>query len=553
MFDGIGDNTEVWRGRAAYLAGPKPLEDATDNDRELREAGPLINSLSNPYLRYKVYLPLVPGRVLSSMVAVKRPDAAALIAKALPHWDNLHHLGAVTRQQLKTDGIVLSDLLVDMGHEFTAFVTNGFKKEAIVISNQMDGLESVTSSMGSYPTLEDCVIESAKRTLAFVDNAELGHDLLIAGGIIASLVSRNAPTGMFQLAEKNRSQFSNIRPSFHPFLDGRPRLGFVKSIAKSGIDPETAESCMVAHGGRELGLLLSDLCTNEDAAVYVKTVERQWDTSKLDLDAKLAVRLRPTTVCRLALPQGLSPQDCLVLVSERADGLEFPASEAVFMVTPATEYTHVQDFIVDGGTVLLSYAPGGSVERADRSRLSERVLKLRAPVDAMADVAISGDAVCDRAIAAAMALRARAHSKTLWAKHALFHRVRVAYSKETGAVIVAVRICGSESHFGIPYARVIRKLKEKRDRILAHLHRDPETARSMGRYYYDDNGEVPAWPEFARAARAVLSRKVDSSDRIENKGEFLRAVGSEVRNGERRTSWMSRAAARFEFHPLIED
>ncbi|MCZ7861165.1 hypothetical protein O9X98_07065 [Agrobacterium salinitolerans] len=548
MFDGIGDNTEVWRGRAAYLAGPKPVDHTSEDYQQRRKAGPDIYHRPNPYLRYKVHLPIVPGRILSSVVATKRPDAAELIGKALPHWASLHCLGARIREQSQTDEMVLSDLLVDMAREFTTFVTNGFKKEARVISNQMGDLEAITSSMGSYPTLEDCVIESAKRTLAFVDNAELGHDLLVAGGVIASLISRHA-TNMFQLAESG-SRVPNVRSTFHPFLNGIPSPLFVKNVAKCYGDPETAEPCMVAHGGRELGLLLSDLCTNEATAVYVKTIARQSDSSKLDLDANLAVRLRPTTVRRLALPQGLSPQDCLVLVSERSDGLEFPASGTAFMVTPATEFTHVQDFIVDGRSVLLSYAPGWSEERADRSRLSDRVLKLRSPVDAMADVAISGDAVCDRSIAAAMAVRVRTHSKTSWAKQALFHRVRVAYSNETGAVIVAIRICGWESHFGIPYDRVIRKLKEKRDRVLAHLHRDHETGHLMARYLYDHNGEVPAWPEFARAAHAVLSREINNYDRIENKDEFLRAVGSEVRNGQRRPFLMNRAA--LDRRPLME-
>ena len=132
MFDGIGDDTEVWRGRAAYLAGPKPSEDMPDDGQE-RHIGPLINHGSNPYLRYKVHLPLVPGRVLSSVVAVKRPESAELVAKALPYWEQLHHhLGAVARQQLKTDATVLSDLLGDIGHEFTALVASGLDRKSVV-------------------------------------------------------------------------------------------------------------------------------------------------------------------------------------------------------------------------------------------------------------------------------------------------------------------------------------------------------------------------------------------------------------------------------------
>lgn len=550
MFDGIGDDTEVWRGRAAYLAGPKPSEDMPDDGQE-RHIGPLINHGSNPYLRYKVHLPLVPGRVLSSVVAVKRPESAELVAKALPYWEQLHHhLGAVARQQLKTDATVLSDLLGDIGHEFTALVASGFKKEAKEVSGLMGYLETVLSSMKSYPTLEDCVIESAKRTLSFVDNAELGHDLLIAGGITASLSSRNLSAGCFQLADERGTRSRDVIAPFHPFLIGRLRPEFVRSVSDSGTDPETAETCMIAHGGRELGLLLSDLCSKQNAAVYVKTIARRADTyGKLDLDGKLAIRLRPTAVCRLALPQGMSPQDCLVLYSEQANGIEF---RAVYTVTPATEYTHVQDFIVDAGSILLSYAPGWSSERDGLSRLSERVLRLRSPMDAMGDAAILGYAVCDRSIVAAMAARVRRHSKTSWAKEAPFHRVRVAYSKETGAVIVVVRICGSESHFGVPYDRVIRKLKAKRDRVLQHLHRDPKTGQSMALFHFNDNVEVPAWPEFARAARAVLNRRIEIHDRIGSQVEFLRAVGTEIWNGEKMSSEYSRGAAP-DFEALLED
>jgi hypothetical protein len=556
MFDGIGDNTEVWRGRAAYLAGPKPLEDAVDNGQGQRKTGPLINHAQKPYLRSKVYLPLVPGRLLSSMVAIKRPDAAELLVKVMPHWDSLQNLCAVSRVHVKTDAMVLSDLLEDMGCEFTTLVSSGFKKEAKAISSHMGDVESLISSIDSYPTLEECVVEAAKRTLSFVENADPGHDVLVAGGITVALASTNTAMGTFQLAEKVRPSFGNRRPTCHPFLGGKVKAEFLRSVTTSGIDPETTETCMTAHGGRELGLLLSDLCSKQDAAVYVKTIARNSDVyGKLDLDATLAVRFSPTSVCRLELPLGLSPQDCLVHFSEHANGIEFPVAATLFTVTAATEYTHLQDFIVDGGAILLSYVPGWSAEGADKARLSERVLKLRSSVDAVRDVAISGEAVCDRSIAAAMAVRVRTHGQTPWARKAPFHRVRVAYSKESGAVIAAIRVCGSESHFGIPYDRIIRKLKEKRNRSLKHIHRDPDTGRKMmrARYYGCGDAEVPSWPKFEQAARAVLSRKIDDFERIETESDFLREIGSEIWKGDNRPLQNSRAMIEVDFDPLMED
>ncbi|MCV9964957.1 hypothetical protein OIU34_23975 [Pararhizobium sp. BT-229] len=534
MFDGIGDNTDLWRGRAAFLAGPQPVQDkesaAKGKEPSARPPGPSFRETDGHYLRYETHLPLIPGRMLASSVAAKRPEFADLISKALPHWDSLRLLGATTRELLATDGEVLSGLMCDMGREFTSLLAGGFKKEAGSLSDLLDAAEAISADLGSYPSLEDCVIEAAKRTVAFMKNASVGIDLLKAGGIVASRSTRPYGRYPFEHAEESRESRGIAAFACHPFLG--PRVSeTIKPLTTSGIDPETGEQTMTATSGRELGLLLADLCADKAVTVYVKEIARQTNAvHRLGLRTKLGTRLRLSSVSELELPQGLSPQDALVAYSTRNGELAFPHSDTIFAVTVSSDYTYVQDFIVEGGTILFSYAPGWSEGTDGRARLDVRALRISSPLVAMQDVAVSGEPVQDRSVAARLARRARWHAGSEWAKGAPVHRVRVACGESGRAVVTGVHVCGSESHFGIPYDRVIRELKAKRERRLSYLHKHPDTERFMNYDLYgSETAKVPDFPLFAVAARSVLSRRIKDY-KISHRRQFLSEVCTECRS-----------------------
>jgi hypothetical protein len=559
MFDGIGDNTDLWRGRAAFLAGPKPAKQTDDvlegkASAPPRQPGPAYREIEGHYLRYETHLPLVPGRMLASWVAANRPEAAGLITMALPHWDNLRLLGATPRELLDTDGQVLEGLMEDMGREFGTLLAGGFKKEAGSLSDLMDEVEAITADLGSYPSLEDCVIEAAKRTLAFVENADIDIDVLTADGIEVSRSSRHGRFGFDHVVE-NRS---TRRAAFaaHPFLGSGRAHEPIKPLTASGIDPETGEETMTATSGRELGLLLADLCSDEAVTVYVKAFAQYATTiHRLGLASKLGTSLRLSSVSKLELPQGLSPQDALMAYSMRNGEVAFPLSGAVFAVTVSGGYTHIQDFIVESGSILFSYAPGWSGASDGRPRLEGRVLRISSPLVALEDAAVTGEPVNDRSIAAKLARRARWHAASEWAKNAPVHRVRVAYSESGVAVVTGVHLCGSESHFGVPYDRVIRELKAKRERKLVQLHRDPDTERFMTYDYYgSEPAKVPEFPHFAAAARSVLARRAKDSHKISQRREFLREVGSECRgNGYLRAPTRGFREKPDFFDVLVED
>jgi hypothetical protein len=536
MFDGLGENKDLWRGRAAFLAGPAPnltkVDDKqleTEAQREIvKRPGSAYKRMQRHYLRYEIYLPIVPGALLASSVAAKRPEFASLISKSLPYWENLVLLGAKSRHFLASDEEVLSSKMLEMGREFRVLVDANFKQEAESVSKLMDAAEDILADITNYPSLEDCVIESAKRTIAFVENASPDIDFLRAGDIFVTLYKGDCGSEFFALAATNLPAPPVHDFSFHPFLG--PKFNeSVRSLFGSGIDPETGEDTLTATGGRELGLLLSDLCADKPVTVCVKAVAGQADViGKLELKSILALRLRRTTTRLLELPQGLSPQDALAEYYLASCNYDFPETATIFAVTASPDYLYIQDFIVEGGSVLFSYAPGWSRGPDASSRLDDRVLRISSPLVAMQDGSVEGRLVNDRSVAAKLARRARWHASSEWAAEAPAHRIRVAFNASGIAVITGVHICGFESNFGIPYDRVMSALRAKRDRAIRHLH-SPDTLRQIQGFRSIGGEPFPSdLKHFETMARKVLSRRI-GTNRLSGKFLFLSEIESEFR------------------------
>jgi hypothetical protein len=517
MFDGIGDNTELWRGRAAFQASPpRPGDVPQGGEKQGRYAPPHAN-LFGTYLRYKTTLPLVPGIVLATVVAARRPEAAELLKEAALHWEKLRTWNARTRELAKTDIDEMYGLLADAAREFHSLLEAGLRKEATEVSKTMDFIERVLSDLPDYPDLDDAVIESARRIVAFANNAEPNIDYLVAGGITVITAGRE---GAGQLGLPNPSQGRSNHRIFdhgHPLLDNGGACSQVSSWAHQGFDGETGETCFTARGGRELGILLADLAKDGDVAVSVKRIAPHgYGSGTLDLRHRLAISRRAMEKTTVQLRAGMSPEEALILVCDVARHFEFPSWHELFFVSHAVSVTHVQDFIVAEGSVVFSYAPGSGGPDAEEKRLDERVLRLASGIVDV-DVPLTGEIVADRDVAARLARRALRHARTDWAKTADPHRVRVSLTTEGSVLISAVNVCGTEPHYGIPYETMIRALRRHRDRFISRIHRHSTfrtdvALRQRSFSVYGRDFEVVLDPERCeRTARAVLSIPADES------------------------------------------
>ncbi|MCS4089385.1 hypothetical protein [Rhizobium sp. BK176] len=483
MVDGIGAQTGLWRGRAAYQAGPAPAGSAIPKRENARTVEPFGLPVSgNRFLRYEMALPLLPGDRLATVVASRRPDAAHLLRDATPHWDKLRSSGARTRELFKSDTEVMQDLLSDAAREFQALLEAGLCQEAKSLSGIMDFIERVVSELPGYPALEDAVIEAARRTLAFVEHAEPAVDYLAAGGM-----SLFRERGAASLRVPEQDDFPGARttphPSpvskGHPFLGPWPAHREMQTGDFHGIDPETGEECLTARGPRELGILLADLCKDGDIELNVKScVPHGKPSGQLGLWTRLAARRRMVETVTLTLPRGLSPEESLIRFADTAPNFEFPVWSKPFFVSPAVSYSHVQDFMVDSGSVLFSYVSGA--DPVPGLRRFDGQLLCPSDADAMnVDAPITGVLVADRGIAAKLARRVLRHARSAWARNAPPHRVRAALTTTGEAVVVAVHVCGSEPYYGIPYDRMWLALKNRRERYLSNLHRNPLLVRKF--------------------------------------------------------------------------
>jgi hypothetical protein len=546
MVDGIGEKTELWRGRAAYQAGPSSANTALPDTRTGGRGNtpPGLPVSAFRFLRYQTTLPLLPGDRLATVVAARRPDAAELLRKASPHWEKLRQWGARTRELLKTDIEVMSDLLVDAAREFHGLLEAGLHKEAKAISAVMDFIERVIAELPDYPALEDAVIESARRTLAFVEHAAPGFDFLAAGGLSVVSERGNASVGFSE--PDSRGIVHRTTPRVSPISRGHPFLGSwgidgeMQTGDLHGIDPETGEKCWTARGGRELGILLADLCKDGDVSLSVKScVPHGKVSAKLGLRRdRLATSRRMVETVAVTLRRGTSPEEALIQFGDTASNYEFPVWTKPFFVSRAVSYSHAQDFIVDSGFVLFSYVSGvGSVDGS--RRLEGQVLRLTETDATNIDSPLIGVLVTDRAVAAQLARRVLRHSRSAWGKIAPPHRVRVALTSEGEAVVVAVHLCGSEPYFGIPYDRVLLALKNRRDRFLSNLYRHPVLVRKVGsrqhvrrpiRGFPADRDEPVSAPpaleqeQCERIAKRLLSGENFGMRRLSTIDEFMTEV-----------------------------
>jgi hypothetical protein len=403
-----------------------------------------------------------------------------LIRDASAYWKKLRGWGAMTRELLKTDTEIMSDLLADAAREFHGYLEAGLIKEATAISGVMDFIERVIAELPRYPELEEAVIESARRTMAFVEHSAPGVDILTAGGLS---VVRKRGSATPDFADPSGRPLAQ-RTSFGPINNGHPFLGSWGSDREiqtdlNGIDPETGERCWTARGGRELGMLLADLCKDGDVSLSVKSgVPHGTMSARLGLRSRLAIRRHTVETVGLTLRQGTSPEQALIEFRDTVPNFEFPEWTKAYFVSRAVSFSHAQDFIVDSGSVLFSYVPGAGSVCADR-RLDERVVCLTGADATNIDTPLTDLLVVDRGIAARLARRALRHSRSEWGKLAPAHRVRVALTGEGEAVVVAVHLCGSEPYFGVPYDRVLLALKTRRDRFLSNLYRHPLLVRKV--------------------------------------------------------------------------
>ncbi|MBY3151339.1 hypothetical protein HFO56_02920 [Rhizobium laguerreae] len=536
MFDGIGDHTEIWRGRAAFQAGPTPGAPVAAAGVGTR-ADPLPGLIfpNGRFLRYQTALPLLPGDILASVVAARRPDSAQLLREVSPHWEKLRQLGARTRELLKTDAEVMSDLLAEASREFHGLLDAGLHKEAKQLSGVMDLIEMVISELPGYPGLEEAVIESAHRTLAFLEHSEPLVDFLSAGGI--SVVKETSSRSGGGFGRLNHPHPGHIRPpspssidSGHPFLGSWGSMDPIRTGDAHGIDVETGEECFTARGGRELGILLADLCRNGEIKVNVKSFLPHGKASRqLGLRERLAARRRATTTTTVELPGGVSPQETLIRLTGSTPDFDFPAWTKPFAVFPAVSYTHAQDFIVDNGAVLFSYVSENDEHRPG-CRLDDRVFRLNDIDATRIDAPLNGDIVTDRHIAAQMARRALRHARTLWSKKAPPHRLRVALTSDGKAVVAAVHLCGLEPYYGIPYDRMLRALKDKRDRFFANVYRHPMFIKQVkSRRYRGHSVPVPEPERCEQAARSLLfSRTNTDYRRLSHISEFMSELAASV-------------------------
>lgn len=484
MVDGVGGNIGLWRGRASYQAGAGPAGAAVSatHTSRVNRVLPGLRFSDGRFLRYETALPLLPGDRLAMVVAARRHDAAHLIRDASPHWEKLRLWGARTRELLKTDTEVMCDLLADAAREFHGLLEAGLHKEAKTISDVMDFIERVIAELPGYPSLEEAVIESAVRTLAFVEHAAPGVDFLTAGGV--SVVRDQANASVSRPEPDSRGIAHRTTPRGSPVSTGHPFLGTwggdseMQTGDLHGIDPETAEKCWTARGGRELGILLADLCKDNDVSLNVKScVPHGSKSAQLGLRDRLAIRRRMVETVMVTLRRGTSPEEALIRFGDMAPNFEFPVWTKPFFVSRAVSYSHAQDFIVDAGSVLFSYVSG--VDPGDSSRLDGQLLRLTDTDATNIDSPLVGVLTTDRHIGALLARRALRHSRSAWGKAAPPHRVRVALTSEGEAVVVAVHLCGLEPFFGIPYDRVLLALKNRRDRFLSNLYRHPLLVRKV--------------------------------------------------------------------------
>lgn len=474
MDDGIDGEKAIWRGRAVFLAGPCPsLEEKTSDDRLRSPLRPVVKNpqMQREFRRGKIVLPVVPGTVLASSVAYSHPDAADLIKKALPFFDALRHLGARTRHSLASDADQLSTASSEKDREFTLLLDAGFQKEAADVSKGMDRIDIIAGEIDDYPSLAECVIESAQRLLAFVAHADKGVDLLYAGGIVVSkrhghASSYSNPFSFAQTREAEEDQrWSGVRPREHN------SRGSIMS-REPGYDLETGGQAMVAGTMATLAILLADLCAERDVTVYVKVT--RWYDEKNPLPSSLldglATSLRDCVATELRLCAGLSPQQALLVYLRQSARLRSLGSSEIFTVVQDPDFRFSQDFIVEGGRVIISYPARSSVapakyhlrpsheltaEKPIGQRLSGEVRCVASPLMAIQDMNVEGEIKTDRFIAAKLARAARHFARSPRLNRRTLQRVRVACGTDGVTTVTCVRECGTESHFGIPYDRLL--------------------------------------------------------------------------------------------------
>jgi hypothetical protein len=521
-------------------------------------------------------LPIVPSRTCASIVAARRPEYSSLIEKAYPHWVRLRELGADVRQLAKSDVEVLEDLLPEASREFENLSSAGLIREAKVVSNVMTFVEKVKSEMGGYPGLDELVAESARRVVAFVEHAEAEVDFLSAGGI--QVTFREPRYGvpqrrLLQLVRRS-DRSSGDKPTAvsgsrdHPFLaDVQQRLRMRGDGKTNGFDFETGEACFTARGGRELGFLLADLCKADEKKLMVKAFNFNYYHGRgIDLASTLGNSRRMTTVAAVTLGAGTLPSDALIGFLDAASWSDFPSSESLFFVTEAREYTHVQEFIVWQGSILLSYAPGDpDPGKSDCRRLAAQVTPTPGADHIGVDRPLDGVSVVDRRLATLMARRARTHAGSRWGKIAHLHRVRIGVTTERGAVLVSLHLAGMEPYFGVPYARILREVKKKRARYISTLCNDPLLLKHLDCNYRCGSGGNylrPTQDDCLAAARTILSAPPETRELTfaDAHRHFTFAMARAINAGRRPKAELDPEPFEFDmgefspdFAPLLED